>query len=101
MAVMTYWTYYPYGPLKYLFVAAYLQSSIRIAVEGWHYSVDFVLPAALSYYLYRDLDWVYPVSVPLPERKPGSPPDPVNPLAVGAAVAGFGFVLLNAFFFGA
>jgi hypothetical protein len=101
MPVMTLWTYYPYGPVKYLFIAAYVQSSIRTSIEGWHYSVDFVLPAVLCYYMYKDLDWLYPAAIPLKERKPGFPPDPVNRVAVVTAVASIGFVLLNAFLVGA
>lgn len=98
---MTYWTFYPHSAAKWVFAAAFVQSSIRTSIEGWHYSVDFVLPAALCYYMYRDLAWVYPASKVLPERPAGSAPDPVNRLAVGTAVAAIGFAMLNAFLVGA
>ena len=101
MVVMTWWTFYPHGPAKWVFAAAYVQSSIRTSLEGWHYSVDFVLPAALCYYIHRDLAWVYPVSKVLPERPVGSVPDPMHRVAVGAAVTAIGFAVLNAFLLGA
>jgi hypothetical protein len=65
MTVVTVTTFYPYGFLKYVVWAAYVQTSLRTAIEGWHYSVDFVLPAVLCWYVWRDLAWVYPTSASL------------------------------------
>jgi hypothetical protein len=101
MTVMSFWTFYPYGPIKYLITAAYVQSSVRTAVEGWHYSVDFILPAALCWYMYRDLAWVYPQEAVTPERRPGELADPVSKTALIVAILGIGFVIMNAFFLGA
>ena len=101
MTVMTFWTFYPHGPMKYVFIAAYIQSSIRTAMEGWHYSVDFVLPAALCWYMYRDLAWVYPVGAAVPARRAGAPADPVSRQALVIVLVAVGFVILNAFFLGA
>ena len=101
IAVMTFWTFYPHGPVKWALSAAYVQSSIRTAVEGWHYSVDFILPAALCWYVYRDLAWVYPQNAVLPQRPADAPPDPASRLALGAVVLALAFVMINAFFVGA
>jgi hypothetical protein len=101
ITVMTFWTFYPYGPMKYVVMLAYLQSSVRTALEGWHYSVDFLLPAALCWYIYRDLDWVYPQSIVLPQRKADCPPDPVSRVALVIVMSAIAFLLINAFFVGA
>jgi hypothetical protein len=62
MTVVTITTFYPYGYLKYVVWAAYIQTSLRTAIEGWHYSVDFLLPAVLCWFVWRDLAWVYPTT---------------------------------------
>ena len=98
---MTFFTFYPHGPVKYVIALAYVQSSIRTAVEGWHYSVDFVLPAVLCWYMYRDLDWVYSAKDVLPKRSKSDCADPLNKKALVAIGAGMAVVVINAFFVGA
>ena len=101
MAVMTFWTYYPYGPIRYLVVAAFVQSSLRTAVEGWHYSVDFLLPAIVGWYVYRELKWVCPETEMLPVRRKDDPVDKVSKAALGAVLFSIALAMINSFFLGA
>jgi hypothetical protein len=100
MAVVTIWTFYPVGPVKFLVIAAYVQTSIRTAVEGWHYSVDFILPAVLCWLIWRELAWVYPVTSVVQQR-PYQSSDPVSKTALFVVVGAVGFCILNAFYLGA
>lgn len=100
MAVMTCWTYYPYGVLKYIVWLAYVQTSVRTAVEGWHYSVDFIIPAVLCWFIWNDLDWVCPKDQILCVRASGRK-DPTSKVALAVIGAAVVFTIINAFFVGA
>jgi hypothetical protein len=100
MAVMCVWTYYPRSIAKYIVWLAYIQSAIRTAVEGWHYSVDFILPAALGWFVWHNIDWTCPARDMLPLRGAKSK-DPVSTVAVVAVLAALAFSILNAFYLGA
>lgn len=100
MTVVTIWTYYPYGILKYVVWMAYIQTSLRTAVEGWHYSVDFIIPAVLCWFIWKDLDWVCPQSQTVSMRFT-SQRDPLSKTALLVIVAAVVFCIINAFFVGA
>lgn len=99
--VMTIWTFYPYGPLKYVAALAYAQSAMRTSIEGYHYSVDFILPAVLCVLVYRELAWVYPASAAMPPRKGGGPQDQVSRGTLAVVAAAVVFLAVNMFFVGA
>lgn len=100
MAVASVTTFYPRGVVRYLLWAAYVQTSVRTAAEGWHYSVDFIIPLALFWYVWRDLAWVYPSSAMLPRTRLGSPAQPVSRAALAVLVAVVCFAVLMAFYIG-
>lgn len=100
MAIASVWTYYPHSVAKWLLALAYVQTALRTAVEGWHYSVDFILPPALCWYIWRDMDWICPVGQVIPVRSPGHK-DPVNKIAVIGAFTGITFGIVAGFFIGA
>ena len=99
MAVASVWTYYPNGVSRYVLVLAYIQTALRTAVEGWHYSVDFILPPVVSWFMWKDFDWMCPLHTMIPVRKPGDV-DPVNKLAVSGAFLGIAFGVVCGFFIG-
>lgn len=100
MTVTTVWTYYPHGMVKYVVWMAYIQTSLRTAVEGWHYSVDFIIPAVMCWFVWKDLDWVCPKQQVLKIR-PSTHRDPLSKTALVVVVAAVVFCIINAFFVGA
>jgi hypothetical protein len=100
MPVMTVWTFYPVGIVRWCVAAAYVQTSLRTAMEGWHYSVDFILPAILCIYVYRQLDWVYSAKDVIPLRAADVAADPTSKLALGFATVALAAATVGAFCFG-
>jgi hypothetical protein len=99
MGIASVWTYYPHSVAKYVLALAYMQTALRTAVEGWHYSVDYILPPVLCWYIWRDLNWMCPLNQIVPLRSPGQK-DPVNKIAVAGAFFGLAFGVVMGFFVG-
>lgn len=55
-------------------------------MEHHHYSVDMFVAAIVVPLVWRELNWVYPVAVMLPEKPQGSTADPPNPKMAGVVV---------------
>jgi hypothetical protein len=99
MTVVAVTSFYPHGYIKYLVWLAYVQTSLRTAVEGWHYSVDFILPAVLCWYVWKDLAWVYPTSATIPLHRKDVQ-DPTSKVALLVVIGVVAFCVLVAFFVG-
>lgn len=97
---MTLWTFYPVGIVRWCVAAAFVQSSLRTAMEGWHYSVDFILPAIICALVYRELDWVYSPRDVIPLRPANVAGDPTSKLALGFATVALLLGAVGAFCFG-
>ena len=68
-------------------------------MEGHHYSVDMILAIIVTWACWTWLEWVYPPEKRrLTARKPGSPPDCLDPrvlAVIGVALAVAGVIVIG------